>query len=196
MHRPTLTGFVGLLAKPGKVLTESRWPHENDNNPGLSHLERLLPPVILVMFAVLTIGIPVTIFALLAAGTTPSAPWGFVIVVVTLAVVALGGACVSHHRLEFKDDAVRLIWFPAFQKTIPADSIISFAVKRANPWRNGLGLRLIGNSTIAIMNQGGDGVFFETVGNRRYLIVIRNPSELTETIRRLDTMINKSEPNK
>ncbi|PDQ35895.1 MAG: hypothetical protein B5766_03700 [Candidatus Lumbricidophila eiseniae] len=154
-----------------------------------------LPPVILVMFAVLTVGIPVMIFALLAADTAPSTP-GYAIVVLAFTAVILGGACLSHHRLEFKDDAVRLIWFPAFRKTIPADSIISCAVKRANPWRNGLGLRLIGNSTLAIMNQGGDGVFFETVGNRRYLIVIRNPSELTETIRRLGTMIDKSEPNK
>src|SRR6218665_2319273 len=44
LPRPTLTRFVSLLAKPGKVTTKSRRPHENDNNPGLSHLERLPPP--------------------------------------------------------------------------------------------------------------------------------------------------------
>jgi len=87
------------------------------------------------------------------------------------------------------------VWFPAYRKAIPASDIISVTTKRVNPWRNALGIRLIGNATLALMNRGGGGVLITTTDNRGYLIVISNPQELAETLRRVDGMIHRPEPN-
>ena len=151
-----------------------------------------LAPAVILIFAVVIVAIPAT---LISQRAIDSNEWGFATLILAFIVVMLGAACMSHHRIEIGDQTVRLVWFPAYRKTIPASDIISVTTKHVSPWRNGLGIRLIGDATLALMNRGGEGALITTADNRRYLIVISNPQELKEALRRVDGMIHKREPN-
>ena len=154
-----------------------------------------LAPAVIIIFSVMIVALSATLIMQRAIGAISSSEWGFALFVFVFVAVMLGAATISHHRIEICNQTAKLVWFPAYRKTIPASDIISVTTKRVSPWRNGLGIRLIGNATLALMNRGGDGVLITTTDNRGYLIVISNPQELAETLRRVDGMIDRPEPN-
>jgi len=148
-----------------------------------------LAPAVIVVFAVVAVAVPVAVILSLAAAAAPAGEWagGLLVPAIVGAVLVVG--CLSHHRVEVGDQAIRLIWFPGYRKTIPAHDIVAVGTERVSPWRYGLGLRLIGNATLAVMNRGGDAAVIGTIENRRYLVVIGDPLELAETLRRVERMI-------
>jgi hypothetical protein len=154
-----------------------------------------LAPAVIIIFSVMIVVLSATLIWQHAIGAISRSEWGFALFVFIFVAVMLGAATISHHRIEIYNQTAKLVWFPAYRKTILASDIISVTTKRVTPWRNGLGIRLIGNATLALMNRGGDGVLITTTDNRCYLIVISNPQELAETLRRVDGMIDRPEPN-
>ena len=132
---------------------------------------------ILIMFAVLSVASPATMITLLAAGAIQANEWPFAVMILALVFVTLGGCVLSHHRIEITRDSVRLVWFPAYRKTILAAEISAIDQRSINPWHHGLGLRFIGDSTLALMNRGGTGIVVETNTKRRYLIVMKDLDE-------------------
>ena len=154
-----------------------------------------LAPAVIVIFAAVIVALSATLIMQRAIGAIPLSELGFALLVLVVVVVTLGAASISHHRIEICNQTAKLVWFPAYRKTIPASDIIAVTTQRVSPGRNGLGIRLIGNATLALMNRGGDGVLITTTDKRGHLIVISNPQELAETLRRLDGMIDRPEPN-
>lgn len=150
-----------------------------------------LAPAVIVIFGVITVAIPATLIVVLSTSAAPASDWHFAMLALGGVVAVMGTAGASHHRVEVGDHEVRLTWFPAYRTTIPVSEIVSVTTTKVSPWSDGLGIRFVGESTLALMNRGGEALLVGRTGERRYLVVIRDPQELAETLRRLDDMIRK-----
>jgi hypothetical protein len=147
-----------------------------------------LAPALIAAFAIIAAAALVTVVISITTGAVPSTEAPLAVTILLFVVVVLAGACFSHHHLEIRDDHVRLIWFPAYRKTIMKSQITGIATAHASVWRNGIGLRLIGNATLALMNRGGDGVLITIKSGRSYLIVINDQQERVEALERLKSI--------
>jgi len=147
---------------------------------------------VLVALAIVTAVIPIAVITYLATDATSSGEWICPLIVSIFIVVVLGACCASHHRIEIDDQGARLIWFPLYNKKILAADIDSVTTTRVSAWRNGLGIRLLGGATLALMNRGGEGALICTKDKRNYIIVINQPHELAETILRISRITQSS----
>lgn len=147
---------------------------------------------VLITLALVTVAIPTTVITSLTTEAASPGEWGFALLVTVVVVAVLGACCVSHHRIEIDDRGAKLVWFPLYNKTILAADIDSVTATRVSAWRNGLGIRLLAGATLALMNRGGEGALIRTNDKRNYIIVINEPQELAETIRRINRLAQAS----
>lgn len=153
-----------------------------------------LSPLMVVVFALITLGtIGAIVYVLVAEGLTLG-QWMLFSVFLVLFTAILGGCLVSHHRIEIGDDDVRLIWFPLYVKTIPADQLRSIGTETVNPGRTGLGLRLLGGGTLGLINRGGPALSIRTESGAHYLIVVPVEEDRAEAMRRLRSLIDAHMP--
>ncbi|MCS4277355.1 hypothetical protein M2390_002559 [Mycetocola sp. BIGb0189] len=148
-----------------------------------------LSPLVLTLVALLMLASASMFVYLLTTQGLSSGEWILSSVVLVVVTAVLTGCLLSHHRIEIGEDTVRLIWFPLYVKTIPANQLRSVASETVNPWHTGLGLRLLGGGTLGLINRGGPALSFHTESGARYLIVVPVEEERAEIIRRISTLI-------
>ncbi|MFZ4843396.1 hypothetical protein [Mycetocola saprophilus] len=148
-----------------------------------------LAPLVLTLVALLILaGAGIFVYLLTTQGLS-SGEWILSSVVLVVVTAVLTGCLLSHHRIEIGDDNVRLIWFPLYVKTIPADQLRSVASEVVNPWHTGLGLRMLGGGTLGLINRGGPALSIHTESGARYLVAVPVEEERAEITRRISTLI-------
>lgn len=112
-------------------------------------------------------------------------PGWVILLFVELVLLAI---ILSWHQVSLDDDTLVIRWSPFYVRKIALADLALMEKTTLSTWRYGLGMRFIGDRTLALIHGKGPAVKLWFKGNRNYLITLNDDQptrELVETISKI-----------